>query len=75
MKHKVLGVLPVGENTSVIISGDGQDLKNGIWVKDENGKRYHLLSVGMDAGTDPEAIGKTTIFLIEGRFEAKSIIV
>lgn len=72
MKYDVLGVLPVGENTSVIISGDGRHLKNGISIQDENGKDYHLLSVGMDAGETAKK-GKTTALLIEGGFEAESI--
>lgn len=75
MKYDVLGVLPIGKNTSVIISGDGRHLKNGISIKDENGKSYNLLSIGMDAGKAAKDMGKTTALLIEGGFEAKSIIV
>lgn len=72
---QVIDTLQVDDNTSVIIEGNGDLLKNGIGVLDENGKPYEVLSVAMvKEGSEPEALQRTMI-LIEGKFSSKKLFV
>ena len=62
-------------NTAVVVDCRGEQLRNGIDIKDENGQTYKLLSVGMDGGSiDKSSFDKTSL-LIEGSFSSKRIIV
>lgn len=73
MLHEVISTLSVGENTAITILGSGAGLKNGIVVTGSSGKKYKIISVGMTAGENPEAIGKSTDLLIEGIFKEPAI--
>lgn len=75
MKHKVIDTIKVGTNTAVTLEGRGADLKNGLLVKDENGKQYNLLTVALESGNSAENILKTTTVLIQGKFNSKILSV
>lgn len=64
---KVLDTFPVGNNTSVTISGDGADLENGKVLRGSDNKDYTILSVAMLSGVEASEIGKSTTLLIKGR--------
>lgn len=70
MSYKVIDIFPVGGNTSVTIEGNGQGLKNNIFIKDSLGVTYKLLSVAMLSG----GIQETTTLMIEGKFDSEKII-
>lgn len=70
---EVIGSMPVEENTSVIVKGDGELLKNGIGILDSDGKPHRIISVGMSS---PEnAKDRTTPILVEGKFDSDRIYV
>ena len=71
--YKVIDIFPIGDNSSVTVAGNGEKLKNGLYVYDENNERYKLLNVAMTGGQKAENIGKMTTLLIEGEFHSKII--
>jgi len=73
MLWNVLDLFLVGDNTSITIKGNGNGLKNGMVVFDENNIAYNLLSVATLSGEKPDDIGKRTVILIEGKFKSNII--
>lgn len=69
--YKVLGTMPIDENTAVTIDGRGDLFKNGVGVLDENGKPYEVLSVAMTGGENVEEMLTKTSLLIKGSFSSK----
>ena len=70
--YKVNDILPINGNTVVSIQGNGNGLKNGIYVKNEKGVNYYIISVGTCRMINGE-VSKTTDLLIDGSFKGKSI--
>lgn len=70
--YKVNDILYINGNTVVSIQGNGSGLKNGIYVKNEKGVNYYIISVGICRMMDG-AIPSTTDLLIDGSFKGKSI--
>ena len=67
MKYDVLDCVLIGDNTSVTISGNGKELKNGIAIKASEGKIFKVISVAMNSGINSESDNTTTL-LVEGQF-------
>ena len=67
MKYNVINRTLIGENTAVTILGNGEGLKNNIMI---NENRHKVISVGMVNSKTPF---KTTILLVEGKFEESEI--
>lgn len=74
MKYKMIDIFPIGRNTSVTIEGNGNGLCNGTRIADENGKEYHIFSVGMVHHDNPTDFNKSVTLLIENNFTGKDII-
>ena len=72
MTYKVNDTLQVNGNTVVSIQGNGKGLKNGIYVKNEKGVNYYIISVGICRMMNGE-IPNTTDLLIDGSFKGKNI--
>lgn len=72
--YKVLNTFAVGNNTSVTIEGNGEGLRNDMWVTGSDGKPYKLLSVAMPLDVSSYTIGKTTTVFVEGDFRAEALI-
>ncbi len=68
-KYEVVGKFKMGNDTAVIISGDGFALKNNIPINDG---RYKLLSIGM---LNSKEMFKRTALLIKGHFNEKEVYV
>ena len=71
MKYKVLGIFPIGQNTSVTIQGNGDGLSNNMEIRDSSGIAHQLITVAMMSKGEKN----TTILLIQGVFDSKEIIV
>ena len=71
--YKVVSTFPLNGNTAVTISGDGKDLSNGIYVKNEKGKLFYLISVACNRKTDLSNIFNETELLIDGKFSGKTL--
>lgn len=71
--YKVIDVFPIGDNSSVTIEGKCENLQNNMTIHDENNKEFKLLNIAMVGGQKADDIGKTTILLIEGKFDSKFI--
>ncbi|MBQ8318979.1 MAG: hypothetical protein IJX85_11595 [Lachnospiraceae bacterium] len=72
--YNVIATLPIEENTSVLIDGDGKDFKNGTGVLDDKGFPYEVLSVGMSCGDADEMLKRTSL-LIKGNFASEKLYV
>jgi len=75
--YNVLSVLPVNNDTAVVVECPREMFKNGIGVLDEDGKPHEVISVGMDRignGNVENMTGKTSL-LISGSFSSKKIYV
>lgn len=73
MRYRVTHALRIGDATSVTIKGNGRGLKNGMIVEGDDGKKYHIRSVGMV--NSAESIAAFTTVLIEGEFDLDSFII
>lgn len=71
MKYKVLGIFPIGQNTSVTIQGNGDGLRNNMEIRDSSGIAHQLITVAMMSKGEKN----TTILLIQGAFDSKEIVV
>ncbi len=71
----VLGTMPIGDNTAIIVDNDGELFHNGIGILDEDGKPFEVLSVGMDSGAEPKDMLDKTSLLVRGKFVSKRIFV
>lgn len=71
----VLSILPIEENTAVVVDSPRKIFKNGIGIMDENGKPYEVLSVGMDCGLSADKTTEKTSLLIAGNFSSKKLFV
>lgn len=72
--YNVIGSMPINGNTSVVIDDNGQFLKNGIGILDDQGKPHEILSVAMTTSYNEESLNKTTL-LISGSFSSSKIYV
>lgn len=70
--YEVNDILPINGNTVVSIKGTGRGLKNGMYVKNEKGINYYIISVGMCRMINGE-VSDSTDLLIDGSFKGKSI--
>jgi hypothetical protein len=73
--YNVIDTLPIGNDTSVLIDGDGKHFKNGVGVLDENGKPYEVLTVAMSSGKNVDDLLNKTSLLIKGKFSSKKLFV
>ena len=73
--YNVIATLPVEENTTVLISGDGRNFQNGTSVLDDKGLPYEVLSVGMSCGNDVDEMLNKTSLLIKGQFASEKLYV
>lgn len=73
----VLSILPIEENTAIVVDTPRKIFRNGIGILDENGKPYEVLSVGMEriGDYDCENVLNKTSLLIAGSFSSKKIYV
>lgn len=71
----VLGSMPIGDNTSIIVDGGGELFRAGIGILDENGKPYEVLSVGMDSGANVDDMLNKTSLLLSGKFMSSRIFI
>lgn len=76
--YNVLSVLPVNNNTAIVVECSRDMFKNGIGILDEDGKSHEVISIGMERIGNIENIenmsGKTSL-LISGHFSSKKIYV
>lgn len=72
MTYKVNDTLQINGNTVVSILGNGKGLRNGIYVKNEKGVNYYIISVGTCRMMNGE-IPNSTDLLIDGSFKGKNI--
>ncbi len=70
--YKVNDILYLNGNTVVSIEGNGSGLKNGVYIKNEKGVSYFIISVGMCRMKDGE-ISTSTDLLVDGSFKGKTI--
>ena len=70
---EVVGTAPINGNTTVVVKGSGDVLKNGIGILDGEGKPYQVISVGMSS--PDRAFGKTTVLLVGGNFSSNRMFV
>jgi hypothetical protein len=73
--YNVIDTLPIGNNTSVLIDGDGKYFKNGVGILDENGKPYEVLTVAMSSGRNIDDLLNKTSLLVKGKFSSKKLFV
>lgn len=74
MIYDVIGSVPLNGNTSAVINGNGECIKNGIDILDEFGETHRVLSVAMTSSGTEESLKKTTL-LIAGKFMSSKIYV
>ncbi len=60
----VMDIFKIGDNLSVTLNGACEQLKNGVTLKDEEGNKYKVLSVGMTRFNDPTDITQSTTILL-----------
>lgn len=73
----VLNILPIDDNTAIVVDVPRKMFRNGTGILDENGKPYEVLSVGMEriGDYDYDNVLNKTSLLIAGRFSSKKIFV
>ena len=73
---RVLSMLPIDDNTAIVVEGSRELFRNGIGILDESGKPYEVLSVGMDDNIDAksESFDKSSL-LVSGTFSSSRIYV
>ena len=71
----VLGMMPIGDNTAIIVDNDGELFRNGIGILDEEGRPFEVLSVGMDSGVESKDMMDKTSLLVKGKFTSNRIFV
>ena len=74
MIYKVNDTLQLNGNTVVSILGDGKRLKNGVYIENEIGVKYYVISVGIGRMKNGEFPNSTDL-LIDGPFSGESITV
>ncbi|MBQ9438123.1 MAG: hypothetical protein IJU50_07295 [Lachnospiraceae bacterium] len=72
---KVLKMMPIEDNTAVVVDGSEELFRNGIGVLDENGKPFEVLSVGMEKVANSDELVDRTSLLLNGRFSSKKMFV
>lgn len=72
--YDVIGSVPFNENTSVVINSNGEHLRNGLGVLDDQGKPHVILSVAMTTSNKESSINKTTL-LVSGEFSSLKLYV
>lgn len=73
--YNVIKVLPVGDNTAVIIDGTGEMFANGTGILDENGTPFEVLSVGMSSSEDFSVADRRADLLVKGSFRSGRLFV
>ncbi len=71
----VLNILPIDDDTAIVVEGSRELFHKGIGILDDTGKPHEVLSVGMDGIIDPEVVQNRTSLLIKGIFESTRIYV
>lgn len=71
----VLRILPIGNDTAVVIDGSRELFRNGTGVLNDEGKPFVVLSVGMDLIEDFKNVSDKTSLLIKGSFKSKMLFV
>lgn len=61
---RVLDVFKIGETLSVTLNGNGEMIRNGSKLADNNGRVYTVVSVGMTKHNNLSDISKITNVLI-----------
>ena len=72
--YDVIGSAPINGNTTVVIDGNGEHLKNGLGVLDEQGMPHEIISVAMTSSNSEASLNKTTL-LISGTFLSSKLYV
>jgi len=75
--YNVLSILPVDNNTAIVVECSREMFKNGIGILDEDGKPHEVISIGMDriGNKNIENVSGKTSLLISGSFSSKKIFV
>lgn len=60
----VIDTYKIGDNLSVTLDGECEQLKNGVTLKDRAGNKYKVLSVGMTHFNNPTDITRSTTVLL-----------
>lgn len=71
----VLRILPIGNDTAVVIDGGRELFRNGTGVLNDEGKPFVVLSVGMDLIEEFNDVEDKTSLLIKGSFKSKLLFV
>lgn len=71
----VLGKMPIGDDTAVVIDGNRGLFRNGIEIFDEEGNPFEVLSVGMDVIDGFTDLSENTSLLIKGLFDSRILLV
>ena len=58
----VIDTFKIGDNLSVTLDGECEQLKNGVTLKGRAGNKYKVLSVGMTHFNNSTDITRSTIF-------------
>ena len=66
--EKINEVFAVGDDTLIIIEGNGQNINNGEYLIDVKGVKHEILSVTMVHHKNPGDIMKSTTLLVEGKW-------
>lgn len=72
--YDVIGNVPLDGNTSVIVKSNGEHLKNGLGILDEQGNPHVILSVAMTTSNNKTSMDKTTL-LVSGMFSSSKLFV
>lgn len=72
--YDVIGSVPLNGNTTVVVNSNGEYLKNGIGILDEQGKPHEIISVALTSSNKESSINKTTL-LVSGEFSSSKIYV
>lgn len=60
---EIIDTFPIGDKLSITVKGNGDELKNGMKLKDDSGHIYEVLSVAMVEHNSPKEIASTTTLL------------
>lgn len=69
MHLNIIDKFKVGENTSISVNGNMEQLKNGATIKDEHNNRFVVLSVAMVNNKNKAKLSETTELLLKGNAE------